>query len=216
MTAPELGDLSPEVASAPDELDRARRRQANRRMAMRRFRRRSGWATLLRVIAAALVLGAIANEVYARHLENQLTEAVQRVTGRDDLSIHCRRIWDEIAEPRAVDGYVWWGDTTAHVGLPVCRHAVRWPDDPTDDDARVGLLVVIHEVAHLVGHVDESETECVAMWAAPDLGVALGGTRAEGRAAAAWYQTERNPLLFPEYHAPGCLASGRPPSSLLD
>lgn len=213
MAAPDTPELIGELF---DEAPTRRKRSAAAdRMALRRFHRPSPWTVLLQVIAAALALFAIGNEVYAAHLDRQLTDAVQQISGRNDLEVHCRRVWDEAANPRAVHGYAMIGGTTAHVGLPICRQALRWVEDPDDPEARFGVHVIVHELAHLVGHRDEAETECVAMWALPELAIALGGSRADGLDAAQWYQATQTTHVPPEYWATDCLAGGRPSSPLL-
>ncbi len=200
-----------------EDFGRAPRdRRAGNRMAMRKFSNRSPWTTVLKVLGVLLCIGAVVNEGYARYVEVELTEAVQRVTGNDDLEVHCRRVWDELIQPRAVHGFAEIGGTTAHISLPVCHDAASWADDPLADDNRLGLHVVAHEVAHLIGHGVEAETECVAMFATPQFGRALGGTEAEGIASAQWYQKSYNPLLTPEYQNPGCLSGPAPRSELLD
>ncbi len=92
----------------------------------------------------------------------------------------------------------------------------RWPDDRADPDTRVGIMILTHELAHLVGHRNEAETECVAMWAVGCAAVAFGGSTADGVATANWYAANHNPLLRPDYHAPGCLTGGRLSSPIVN
>ncbi len=155
-------------------------------------------------------------EAHHRRLDAQLSEAIQTASGRPDLDVRCRRWWDYLGNPRANEGFVEWGSTTATLSWKVCRGAADWADDPAGDDTRFGMMVLGHELAHLVGHRNESETECVAMWAAPKVAAALGGTAAEGRSTARWYATAVNAVGRGDYRAPGCLADGAPASPLLN
>jgi len=188
--------------------------RAMQRLARKRHRG-SPWNTALKFIIGAVVVAAVAHEFQARVYERRLNEAIQEVSWRSELTVNCRRVWTEALDFRGKPGFVYWGATEAQVQIDVCHNAWRWQSDPTNANHQEGLLIVAHELAHLVGHFDESETECVAMWVAPDLAVALGGTREDGLAAAAWHQEHVNPKLPFEYQAPGCLAGSEPRSALL-
>lgn len=180
-----------------------------------RLERRSPWGRILRGIAALLAVAALLQEGAALYLDHQLTEAARIVTGQEDVEVNCRRIWDEAIHFKPNPGFVMWGSSTANLQLPVCYSAWRWAGSPDDEGTRLGLMILTHELAHVVGHFDESQTECVAMWAAPRTAVALGGTQEEGQRAASWYAAEYNPLLRSEYRAPGCLAGPKPTSRLV-
>ena len=163
----------------------------------------------------AATVAALLHIFQASYYERTLNEAVQQVAGRPDVEMNCRMIWEEATDVRHPPGYVTWGETTAEIRIDVCHNATFWSRNPTSDRHRTGLMVVAHELGHLAGHHDESETECVAMWLAPRLAVALGGSVEDGRAAARWHQREMNPRLPSEYRAPGCLAGASPTSPLL-
>ena len=170
---------------------------------------------MLRWIAVVLIVAAVGQEVAGRYYDAKLSAAVQEATGRPELTVKCRRVWDELTDIKANPGFVYWGSDEALLSFPICMDASRWADNPTDTDARIGLMILTHETAHLVGHINESETECVAMWAAPNLATALGGTVDDAEATARWYAAEYNPMLRADYRAPGCLSQGRPASPLL-
>ncbi len=154
-------------------------------------------------------------EVIGAQRDRELSEAAARVTGRPELGIHCERWWDTFRNLSVHPGYVEWGSDTAQLAWSVCADAVRWSEDPTSPDTRLGIMILTHELAHLVGHRNEAETECVAMWAAGRTAVALGGSRAEGVDAANWYATNHNPRLPPDYHAPNCLGGSPPVSAIV-
>jgi hypothetical protein len=164
---------------------------------------------------AALAVAAVLHILQASFYENRLNDAVRDVSGRPELSMNCRLVWEEAGDVNHKPGLVYWGDTEAQIRIDVCHNAAFWSDNPTSDRHRTGLMIVAHELAHLVGHRDESETECVAMWMVPDLAVALGGTHEEGVATARWHQAEINPRLPGEYRAADCLRGDRPDSPLL-
>ncbi len=182
---------------------------------VRQRRHRAPWDRALRIAAALLVVAAVAHVFQASWYERRLNAAVQEVSLRDDLTMNCRMVWEEALDFNGKPGHVRWGSTEAQLRIDVCHNAAMWAGNPTSSRHRQALLVVTHELAHLVGHHNEAETDCVAMWAAPDLAVALGGTREEGEAAARWYASEINPRLPGEYRSPGCLAGDRPESPLL-
>ncbi len=177
--------------------------------------RPSPWRKIFGWGLALLMVTIIAQEGVGMYLDRRLTTVAEQVTGRSDLDVRCRRLWDELFNFRANPGFVEWGSTTANLQLPVCIDAVRWEGDRTDSDKRVAIMILTHELAHLVGHRDESVTECVSMWAVPRTAIALGGTLEDGERTARWYAAEYNPLLRGDYQAPGCLAGPRPTSALL-
>ncbi len=185
------------------------------RVLERHHARRSVWDRAARWIVALLVIAAVFQEGLATYYDRKMTAAAQAATGRTDLDVRCGRVWDAVLNLEANPGYVEWGSTTAHLHLGVCMNAAGWSDDPLDDDGRVAIMILTHELAHLSGHIDEGETECVAMWAAPQTAVALGRSLEDGRDAARWYARAHNPRLPGEYRAPGCLAGAPPASTLL-
>ncbi|MEM8923725.1 MAG: hypothetical protein AAGD35_09475 [Actinomycetota bacterium] len=188
---------------------------AARRLVRRRFDGRSGWSRVLRILCVGTALGAVALELTAAYYDQRLSAVAQEISGHDEYNVRCRRVWDNLRQFRTSPGYVVWGSDTAQLQLDVCFNAAAFGRNPTGDNARVGMMILTHEVAHLVGHHDESETECVAMWAAPRTAQALGRTHDEGEAAARWYAVNRNPRLRADYRAPGCLAGSPPTSPLL-
>lgn len=177
--------------------------------------RPSTWPRIIRWGLVFAVLAGLGQEAVGIYYDRQMTAVAQEVTGRQDLDVHCRRVWDELFHLRANEGWVEWGSTTANLQLGVCMNAAQWRDDPIDTKNRLGIQILTHELAHLVGHRNESETECVAMWALPRTAEAFGASAEDGRLVAQWYATEYNPLLRGDYQAPGCLAGGQPVSSLL-
>ena len=170
---------------------------------------------LLAWLLGSVFVLAVLHAIQTSYYEGRLNTAVREVSGQPQLSMDCRSLWEEAMSTRHGPGWVTWGSTAAQLRIDVCHNAVRFSSDPTSERHRTGLMVVIHELAHLVGHRSEAETECVAMWAAPRLAVALGATHEEGVAAAQWHQDEVNPRLLPEYRATGCLAGDPPDSPLL-
>ncbi len=164
---------------------------------------------------AAFVVVNLGVEVIGAQRDRQLTEVAVTVTGRPDLGIHCERWWDTLLNMSVHPGYVEWGSDTAQLSWSVCADALRWSDDPAGRDTRLGIMILTHELAHLVGHQSEAETECVAMWAVGRTALALGGSTADGSATANWYAANHNPLLRPDYHAPGCLTGGAPSSPIV-
>ncbi len=181
----------------------------------RHLERRSPWPRIMRWAVGILIVLVVVQEVAAERYDRQLSAAIQDVSGNPTLEVHCRRIWDEVLDFRAKPGFVEWGSTTTELQFTVCRDAAAFADRPLDEDTRLGMMILTHELAHLVGHRNESETECVAMWAAPQTAVALGADARSGEEAAGWYQLNYNPLLNGEYRAPGCLSRGAPDSPLL-
>lgn len=169
------------------------------------------WGVVLLLVAAAL------QEAVATYYDRQLTAAAQTITGRNDVDVHCGRIWDFVTDLRgsANPGFVYWDSTTANLQLPICIDAAGWKGDPLDDDKRLGMMILTHELAHLAGHRSESETECVSMWAAPQTALAFGRSAQEGRDVATWYANNHNPRMRAEYRAPGCLSGPQPSSPLL-
>ncbi|MEM9465734.1 MAG: hypothetical protein AAGA90_10195 [Actinomycetota bacterium] len=176
---------------------------------------RSPWRRTLRWLVGVVAVAAVFHVFQASWYERKLNAAVQEVAGRSDVTMNCRMLWEEASDVNHKPGYVVWGDPEAEIRIDICHNAALWSRSPTSDRHRTGLMVVAHELAHLVGHVDESETECVAMWIAPELAVALGGTHEDGVATARWHQSEMNPRLPGEYRAPGCLDGDPPMSPLL-
>lgn len=211
------GDLTVDLAvEAPGNDPRARSRAADTsKLITRHLERRSPWPRIMRWAAGILIVLVVVQEVAAERYDRQLSAAIQEVSGNPTLEVHCRRIWDEVFDFRAKPGFVEWGSTTAELQFTVCRDAAAFADRPLDEDTRLGMMILTHELAHLVGHRSESQTECVAMWAAPQTAVALGAEVREGEEAAGWYQLNYNPLLNGEYRAPGCLTRGAPDSPLL-
>lgn len=196
----------------------ARYRQAesrNGRLIRNHVEGHSPWGRILRRLLALLAVLMLFQEGAAMYLDHQLTGAARTVTGRSDVDVNCRRLWEEIVHFKPNPGFVMWGSSTANLQLPVCYGAWRWAGAPNDEDNRLGLMILTHELAHLAGHFDESQTECVAMWAAPRTAVALGGTAEEGRRTASWYATAYNPRLRADYRAPGCLSGPKPTSPLV-
>ena len=169
----------------------------------------------MRWVFGFLLVAAVLQEGVATYYDRQMTAAARSVTGRNDIDVRCGRVWDAIINLEANPGYVMWGSTTANLHLPVCMDAAGWADDPLNDDKRVAIMILTHELAHLAGHFDEAETECVSMWAAPQTAVAFGRSIEEGRDTARWYAGNYNARLRAEYKAPGCLSGPRPSSPLL-
>lgn len=183
----------------------------------RKLTQRSPLQRTIRWGIALLLLAALAQEAVAVYYERQMTDAAQSLSGRTDIDVRCGRLWDLVTDFQGSTrpGYVYWDSTTANLQLPQCINAAGFADDPLDEGNRIGMMVLTHEVAHLSGHRNESQTECVAMWAAPQTAVALGGTLAQGQATAQWYATAYNPRMPVEYQAPGCLSGPKPDSRLL-
>lgn len=171
----------------------------------------------IRWVVGLLILAAVAQEAVSTYYERQMTEAAHSITGRTDIDVRCGRIWDLVTDFRGSTrpGFVYWDSTTANMQLPQCINAAQWANDPLDEGNRIGLMVLTHELAHLSGHRNESETECVSMWAASQAAVAFGRDEADGRATAQWYSVNYNPRMQSEYRAPGCLAGPRPTSRML-
>ena len=184
------------------------------RLLTKHLQRTSPWKRVVRWGIGVLVAAALIQEGWAHYYDRQLTQAIQATSGQPDVDVNCRRVWDMILEFNAKPGYVHWGSKTADLQFSVCMEAAAWPANPNDEAHRVSFMILAHEMAHLAGHGNESTTECVAMWVAPRLALALGGNEEDGRATAQWYAANFNPLLQPEYRAPGCL-SGSPPNSPL-
>ncbi len=187
------------------------------RVVARKLKQRPPMQRTVRWMIGLLLLAAITQEAVSSYYERQMTEAAQSITGRDDIDVRCGRVWDLVTDFRGSTrpGFVYWDSTTANLQLPQCINAANWADDPLDEGNRIGMMVLSHEVAHLSGHRNEAETECVSMWAAPQTAVALGGTEAEGRATAQWYALNYNPRMPGEYRSPGCLSGPRPASQML-
>lgn len=183
----------------------------------RRHQRRSPFQRTIRWGIALLLVAVLLQEGVAVYYERKLTTAAQSITGRTDVDVRCGRVWDLLSDPRAhgKPGFVYWGSTTANMQLPQCINAAGWAGDPTDEGNRIGMMVLSHELAHVMNHRNEAETECVSMWAAPQTAVALGGSADEGRATAQWYAAAYNPRMPAEYRAPGCLSGPRPASDML-
>lgn len=171
----------------------------------------------IRWVVGLLVLAALAQEAVSTYYERQMTEAAHSITGRTDIDVRCGRVWDLVTDFRGSTrpGFVYWDSPTANMQLPQCINAAGWADDPLDEGNRVGIMVLTHELAHLSGHRNESETECVSMWAAPQTAVAFGRSEADGRATAQWYATNWNARMPSEYRASGCLSGPRPASQML-
>ena len=151
--------------------------------------RPSPWKRLTRWSLVFLIVVCFAQEAVGVYYDRKMTAVVQQVTGRNDLGVQCRRVWDELIGLRANEGWVEWGSNRASLQLGVCIDADRWSGDPFDDDNRIAIQILTHEMAHLVGNHDESQTECIAMWALPRTALALGGSAEDGRLAAQWYAT---------------------------
>lgn len=193
-----------------------RQRAVDDRLITTYLERRSPWKAITRWAIIVFVILAFAQEAVGVYYDRKMTAAAQQVAGSTNVEVHCRRIWDEIISFNPHAGYVEFGSGVANLQFNQCYNAARWSSDPTADNVRIGVHVLAHEVAHVMGHYSEGETECVAMWALPEMSVALGGTAEEGAVAARWYATEINPLLVGNYQAPGCLAGDRPNSPMLN
>ena len=191
--------------------------RAKSRVYRRHIRHRSPMQRTIRWGLVILLLGVITQEATSRYYEAKMTAAAQSMSGRSDIDVRCGRIWDLVTDFRGSvnPGFVYWDSSTANLQLPQCMNAAAWADDPLDEDNRIGIMVLTHEVAHLMGHRNEATTECVSMWAVPQTAVALGRSIADGEAVARWYQSSYNPRLPAEYRAPGCLSGPRPASSML-
>jgi hypothetical protein len=192
-----------------------RRQRGKSRVVATHLERRSPWNTIARWGIGLLALLAVFQEGLATYYDRQMTSAAQSVTGRNDIDVRCGRVWDALLNLEANPGYVEWGSTTANLHLPVCMDAAGWAADPLDEDKRVAIMILTHELAHLAGHFDEAETECVSMWAVPQTTLAFGRSAREGEDIAAWYATNYNTRMPAEYRAPGCLTGPRPSSPLL-
>lgn len=214
MTAPDLESFDANALETNVEWGGKKPRKKSRVVARRH---RPPMQRTIRWVVGLLMIAAIMQEAVSTYYERQMTEAAQATTGRTDIDVRCGRIWDLVTDFRGSTrpGFVYWDSTTANLQLPQCINAAGWADDPLDEGNRIGMMVLSHEVAHLSGHRNESETECVSMWAAPQTAVALGGSEAEGRATAQWYATSYNPRMPGEYRSPGCLSGARPASQML-
>lgn len=192
-------------------------RRVKSRVVAKELNRRSPWNRAARWGVALLIVLALLQEAVATYYDRQLTEVAQTLTGRQDVDIRCGRVWDFVFDLRgsANPGFVYWDSTTANLQLPVCINAASWSDDPLDEGNRLGIMILTHELAHLSGHRSESETECVAMWAAPQTALAFGRSAQEGRDVASWYANSHNPRMPAEYRAPGCLSGPAPASTLI-
>ncbi len=197
-----------------NDWDGKRRSPASNKLLQDYMNPPTPWARMLKGFIVVLVVAGIAHELFAGYYDRKMTAAIREVSGQTEIEVHCRRVWDEVLDFRVKPGFVWFGSGVANLQLNVCRDAAAWSGDPENEDKRIAIQVLTHELAHLAGHYDESQTECVAMWTLPKTADALGGTREDGLAVASWYAANYNPLLPPEYNAPGCL-DGSPPSSPL-
>lgn len=195
---------------------RPRRRSVNDKLITKHLERPSPWKAITRWTIIVFVILAFAQEAAGVYYDRKMTAAAQTVAGSTNVEVHCRRIWDEIISFNPHAGYVEFGSGVANLQFNQCYNASRWSDNPTDENVRLGVHVLTHEVAHVMGHYSEGETECVAMWALPQMSLALGGTAEEGKLAASWYAAEINPRLIGNYQAPGCLTGQRPNSPMLN
>ncbi len=211
------GSLSSSVGVAPPEDGSTPRGRPKSNAFSRRHQRRSPFQRTNRWGVVALLAAVLLQEGVAVYYERQLTAAARSITGRPDVEVRCGRVWDLLSDPRAHanPGFVYWGSTTANMQLPQCINAAGWADDPTDEGNRIGMMILTHELAHVMGHRNEAETECVSMWAAPTTALALGGSAEQGHATAQWYAAAHNPRMPADYRAPGCLSGAAPASDLL-
>ncbi len=193
----------------------ASRRAVTERLVTKRLEQRSPWNSILRWCIVVLICATATQEMAGVYYDRKMTAVAREISGNPDLDVNCRRVWDELLNLKGNDGFVMWGSTTANLGFPICIDAADWANDPTDGDKRIAIMILTHEVAHLSGHFNESETECVAMWTVPQTAVALGATADDGVAVARWYAAEYNPLLRADYQSPGCLNGPAPPSPML-
>lgn len=169
----------------------------------------------LKRLIVFLVVAGIAHELFASYYDRKMTNAIREVSGQQEIEVHCRRVWDEVLDFRVKPGFVWFGSGVANLQLNVCRDAAGWSSDQEDEDKRVAVMVLTHELAHLAGHHNESLTECVAMWTVPKTAAALGARPEDGASLAVWYAANYNPRLPAAYYAPGCLDRSPPDSPLL-
>lgn len=208
--------FDPEALETNVEWGEQKRRQKSRVVA-RKLKQRSPLQRTIRWGIGLLLVAALAQESVSVYYERKMTVAAQAITGRSDIDVRCGRVWDLVTDFRGSvnPGFVYWDSTTANLQLPQCINAAAWANDPLDESHRIGLMVLTHEIAHLSGHFDESETECVSMWAAPQAAIAFGRPEADGRATASWYASSYNPRMPADYRAPNCLSGPKPVSRML-
>jgi hypothetical protein len=72
----------------------------------------------------------------------------------------------------------------------------------------LGLVVLTHETEHVTGVALEAEAECYAMQDAPDVGMALGLTKAYARKLAETYWRTEYPRDPPRYRSKQCRNDG--------
>lgn len=216
MTDIDDAAFDPDVLETNVEWGQREQRPPSRAFA-RRMNRRSPMQRTIRWGLALLLFLVIAQESTSVYYERQMTEAARSITGRSDVDVRCGRLWDLVTDFRGSvnPGFVYWDSTTANLQLPQCMNAAAWADDPLDEGNRIGIMVLTHELAHVMGHRNEATTECVSMWAAPQTAVALGRSEADGRAVAQWYAANHNPRMPAEYRTPGCLSGPKPQSGML-
>lgn len=103
-----------------------------------------------------------------------------------------------------------------HLGPPVCAHLTRlvalrkpaWNDEQPDALA-YSLAVLAHEGVHVTGNGDEVEAMCQGMQWMPELAVALGRTRAEGRYLATAFWLHWYPWFDEDHRSRECREGGR-------
>jgi hypothetical protein len=181
-----------------------------------RHRAGRGWHGFGITIAAGLTLVLAGNGALTAYVQVSTTQAVQVVSGRDDVRMQCAGpiLGGQLTMYGEAGWVVFDGGEPREVAYVIsgeCKVLRNWlwhrPEVPTADDA-YAVHILVHEGIHLAGERNEAYTDCLATQATPAAVVALGGTEEQGRALAARYFHEVYPLMRVEYRSKDCVPGG--------
>ena len=148
-------------------------------------------------------------------LENELSEAVQVISGRPDATVNCQgflrgfRLDNNLGEvQRSRDGTM---STQADLRDSVCDNISSYLDSDKSNpslDQVIAVHVLTHEAMHVAGDANERTTECNAMQADKEMAMQLGATAEQAQALATRYAAEVYPRMPNGYKAPECREDG--------
>ena len=167
------------------------------------------WFPYVWVSLAVAIVPAVFFELQWQSTQRTLREVAGVFSERTDVSVSCQRAGGAMLFAGAQAGQVRWeeGDergTGSEVWLTyeVCSQIRKWlhtgKDGVSVDDA-TALHVFSHEVAHVSGYRDESETECVALAQDVKLFTFLGADMLVAEQLKRIYQDNVYPFLPQEY-----------------
>lgn len=141
-----------------------------------------------------------------QQVEAAAEAGVAVVAGEESAGVRCQRLSEAWFYARNAIGYVGadvdGNPEEAVLTYEVCTALRAWLESdksaPTEDEV-LAVHVTSHEAAHLTGVFDESVAECIAMKNDVAVAMAMGATREQAEALAAYYVANLHSTLPDDY-----------------